>query len=154
MPPSTRKYGAVVYSKPPLAPVKRSSSIGLQAIIAPTDSQITGLLSEPPHCNFSSSNRTEHSIEIPTFPSGRTSPLVVFADLRTNLLSSSQNLKNTSIDPERGARYITTSPTSPRLRTMLQEVINVHKWRVCCILRCFKLISNSPSLLGECNSTL
>ena len=121
MPPSPRKYGRVKLSSS-FTPPKRSPSISLKALIEPLEQNFDDIFFEEIDPCDSSSESSIHN-PVPPLPPTRKHP-VDFVDLQEGVLRSGCNVKS-----EKKAGYV-TSPTPPRLRAMLGEVVNVRKWIV------------------------
>jgi hypothetical protein len=132
MPPSTRKYGPVTYSKPPPVMIKSSTSASLHELMVRMDCKSPNLLSESIGLSALSSNHPESPEIVPPFSRGRRPPVVDFTSLHSNLFTSPPDRSSVDTSSALGERVkvITTGPTSPRLKAMLREVVSIKKWRV------------------------
>jgi hypothetical protein len=132
MPPSTRKYSPVTYSKPPLETIKPSCSTSLSELIGRMDCEEINLLSESTVLSGVSFNYTESLEPVPPFPRGRKPAVIDFMSLRSNLFHCPRGMplvSGSSVLSGRG-NIVITGPTPPRLKAMLREVVSVKKWRV------------------------
>lgn len=117
--PSPRRYGRVKLSS---TPPKRSPSISIKALIEPLEQNFDDIFSERIDPCDSSSESSIHNA-VPPLPPAR-KHYVDFVDLQEGVLRSGGDVKSES------KASSVTSPTPPRLRAMLGEVVNVRKWIV------------------------